>query len=266
MYNPCNFIPPKMTRTDLDFYHFVYENNLKKLIQPFRHPIFYMCLVYRGNAVLETEGRQFPLERGAVFFFFPETEYFISNDKDFSYLYITFDSSSAQELLRIHGIERSCPVIYNFEHIIQFWMTSFGRVNPRNANSLTESVFLYTLSYIDKGNENENINNSEKFESILKYVNYNFTSRDMSVKKVADIFFYSEKYLSSLFIKKTGVKFTQFVNDLRIKYAIKLIKGNNSSISGIAYKSGFNDPLYFSKVFKKGTGKTPTEFIKELNN
>ena len=88
----------------------------------------------------------------------------------------------------------------------------------------------------------------------------------MSIRKVADIFFYSEKYLSSLFKKKTEMKFSQYLNNLRVQHAINLLKKGETNISLISSKCGFTDQFYFSKVFKKNTDKTPSEYIKSIIN
>jgi len=136
------------------------------------------------------------------------------------------------------------------------------RTLPVNANALTESVLMYTLSFINPGDGSAQAVENDKFDSILNYINYNYASVDMSVKRVAEIFFYNEKYLSMLFSKKTGTKFTDYINKLRIEYAIKLMNNGVQNIAEISSKCGFSDQFYFSKVFKKIMGKAPTEYIK----
>ena len=141
-------------------------------------------------------------------------------------------------------------------------MDAIRRVDTTNANILTESVLMYTLSFIGSTEKASKDAKKDKFDSILEYVNHNYTSKDMSLKKVAEIFFYSEKYLSSLFVKKTNLKFSQYLNNLRISYAVKLFSKGEKNISEVAYKCGYTDQFYFSKVFKKYSGKTPSEHKK----
>ena len=85
---------------------------------------------------------------------------------------------------------------------------------------------------------------------------------DISLKKVADIFFYNEKYLSALFKRKTNVKFTDYLNSLRIDAALRHIRNERMTVSELAEMCGFGDAYYFSRVFKKITGKTPTDYMK----
>ena len=73
---------------------------------------------------------------------------------------------------------------------------------------------------------------------------------------------YNKKYLSALFVKNKNVKFKEYLNSLRINRALELIGDPDLSVSEISEKCGFSDPYYFSKVFKKITGLTPTEYRK----
>ena len=84
----------------------------------------------------------------------------------------------------------------------------------------------------------------------------------VSLKKLAGLFSYTEKYISHLFKKKMNVGFNYYLNNLRLQYAHELIAQNVHSVSEIAILCGFSDPLYFSKVFKKRVGYTPTEYMK----
>jgi two-component system response regulator YesN len=65
-----------------------------------------------------------------------------------------------------------------------------------------------------------------------------------------------------MFKKQMRLGFNQYVNHLRISYALRLIENGCDSVREIASESGFADPLYFSKVFKKNVGVTPTDKIK----
>lgn len=73
-------------------------------------------------------------------------------------------------------------------------------------------------------------------------------------------------YLSYLFRKEMGIGFSNYLLNLRIEYAKKLLRESNLKIVKIAEQSGFNDYHYFSKVFKKSTGKSPAKYRKEAGN
>src|SRR5690606_14369938 len=65
--------------------------------------------------------------------------------------------------------------------------------------------------------------------------------------------------LSSL----TGQSATEFINHLRMKKAMQLLRQNQLNISEVAYTVGYNDPKYFSRVFSKYYGRSPREYVAE---
>ena len=66
------------------------------------------------------------------------------------------------------------------------------------------------------------------------------------------------------FKKITGKTFVQFVNEYRLVHAAKLLHEKQSSITEICYESGFSNFSHFTKLFKKFTGRTPSEYRNEL--
>lgn len=253
----CKFIPPQSMREGIEYFHFVYEASIDRLDQPFIHPNYYAHLVFRGNGRLKTGNKNFELVPGTLFFTFPYQSFEIDCSDDFSYLYISFNGLGAEDLLKKFRIEMENCVFPSFDGLTDFWMSAIRRINPSNDATLTESVLLYTLSVIDCTQK------TDKFESILQYIQNNYTDPTLTILKISDIFFYNKKYLSALFLKRTNVKFKEYLNTLRMQRALSLINDQTLSISELAEKCGFSDPLYFSKVFKKTTGHTPTEYRKK---
>lgn len=264
----CRFVPAKNYTGNIKTVHFVYETDFPSMAQPFIRPIYYVHLVTGGQAVLKLNGTTHPLRRGCLFFFFPGVPYEIEGDGAFRYIYISFMGSCVPTLLENLHITMERPVYEALGFLIEFWQTSIARINALNANILAESVLLHTLSYIsDDGSAPPLKNDSEKlFELIVDYVDSHYRDADITLKKVADVFNYTEKYLSHLFKKNMSIGFNSYVNNLRIQHAYELIAQRETSVARIAARCGYVDPLYFSKVFKKQTGASPTEYIKNGRN
>lgn len=265
MRDICNFIPPTESGGNITYYHFVYETGLKNLRQPFLHQFYRVLLVTRGKATLRCLGKDAPIEVGTLFFIFPNTPYEILTDDPFTYLYIDFDGSRVERIFSDLGIAQSASIFRNFGHLCSFWLSAVKLVNYENANTLTESVLLYSLSFISKNGQSTELKDTERFDAALEYIGNNYADPSLSINKIAGLFFYNEKYFSALFRKKTGEKFTDYLNGLRIDHAVRLIERGEGSISLLAEASGFNDPFYFSKVFKRFIGQTPTEYKKDLS-
>ena len=262
MEDICNFIPLEKKRREIEFFHFVYETNLQRFRQPFHHSNYYANLIFKGSATLKIEGHEYALKPGTLFFTYPFQAYEITDPDAITLLYISFNGSGIEELFNKCGIAKTANVFSCPEGLTEFWMNAARRVTSRNATILTESVLLYSLSYIGN-DETETTSDADRFEEALAYINTNYTDTSITVIHIADMFFYNEKYFSSLFIKRTGVKFTEYVNRLRIQHAIKLIKSNQTVISTLAEQCGFANAAYFSKVFKRIKQLTPQEYIRQ---
>ncbi|WP_282079668.1 helix-turn-helix domain-containing protein [Aquimarina algiphila] len=80
----------------------------------------------------------------------------------------------------------------------------------------------------------------------------------------------NSKYLSLFINHYEQKKFTNYINDLRIEYAMEKIKNDKKfrkyTIKAIAYETGFSNPVSFSQAFYKKTGLKPSYFIKQLES
>ena len=85
---------------------------------------------------------------------------------------------------------------------------------------------------------------------------------DLTLQKVADEVGISSSYLSTLFTQELDCGFIDYLNKIRIEHACDYLKQHYFKAYEIAYKVGFRDEKYFSRVFKKQTGMTPSEYRK----
>ena len=87
---------------------------------------------------------------------------------------------------------------------------------------------------------------------------------DLSLNSIATKLNVSPSYLSKLFHKELGMTLTDYVNDKRIKHALKLINSTDMQIQDIASNCGISNIHYFIRLFKKHLGMTPTEYRKTV--
>ena len=262
MKDICNIIPGKPYDGAISYQHFVFEVNLHKLKQPFLHSFYCMHLVLRGTAVLKGKNLTHVLKPGTVFITSPYQAFEITDNQDFVYLYISFGGDGAPALLKSMGVSEQICVYENHNELLDFWMDSIRRVNPTNANALTESVLMYTLSVLERRSIGDAGGENDRFASILEYISGNYANPELALGTVAAIFFYNEKYLSALFKRRTGLRFSEYLNEIRIQRARELLQEGNRSLAQVAAICGFANPLYFSKVFKKLAGVSPTDYRK----
>ncbi len=95
---------------------------------------------------------------------------------------------------------------------------------------------------------------------IMEYIQANYTNPSLSVSQVAENFQLHPSYLGSVFKKVQHSSVLQYISDLRISAAQKLLKEGAMKISEVAEASGYSDVYYFSKKFKKACGCSPKEY------
>ncbi len=89
--------------------------------------------------------------------------------------------------------------------------------------------------------------------------------RNLSVKMVTDALFVSESYLMHLFKENAKKTFNECVADYRILVAQKLLIEQKYKVYEVSEMVGYPDVKYFSQIFKKKTGATPTEYAEKMN-
>lgn len=97
----------------------------------------------------------------------------------------------------------------------------------------------------------------------IEYIRFHL-EQELSLETISAAIHSSTYELSRKFKKETGQTLTDYISTLRIQEALYLMENRNLSITDIAYMTGFNDVNYFTKVFKKMKGITPSTYRKQL--
>lgn len=103
----------------------------------------------------------------------------------------------------------------------------------------------------------------ERLQGIFNFVRENF-KRQISLDEAADIASMTSPSFARYFKKVTGKTFTHFVNEYRLVHASKLLAETSLSITDVCFESGFNNFSHFNKQFKEYTGKSPSDYRKEI--
>lgn len=130
-----------------------------------------------------------------------------------------------------------------------------------------EGMYKFIMD-ITKLIANENHNSMIKRHNaivtdIIEYVRDHINDENLSLKWIANnVVYMNEVYLSKLFIEETGEKFSHYLNRIRMERAMKLLKDPKyDKVYEVAEQVGWGkNPQYFSQIFKKHTGYTPTEY------
>ncbi len=114
--------------------------------------------------------------------------------------------------------------------------------------------------------------NHVKVQSNIDYSNHivkatkeyleNHYTEDITLENVAEQVNISPQYFSKLIKKTTGFNFIDWLSMLRVKKAKELLTNSNLTVKEVCFMVGYKDPNYFSRIFKKRIGITPSEYIK----
>jgi AraC-like DNA-binding protein len=122
-----------------------------------------------------------------------------------------------------------------------------------------EYTLLASAGYVNTYQTRDN----ERVDKVFKYIFSNFSS-EITLDDVAAVANMNKQAFCRFFKARTQKTLVEFINEIRIAHAIKLMNTDDKNIGSIAYECGYNSISNFNKFFKLVTKKTPSEFKKWL--
>ena len=145
---------------------------------------------------------------------------------------------------------------YHFEDRENYLREVMNAASNRELRSWFVEKFQVCAANIStKKDEHEN----HLDRQALKYIQENF-QKDLSLDALSKELDISPYYFSKLFKEETGSNFVEYLTNLRMERAKELLKDESRSMKEICMEVGYSDPNYFSRIFKKNLGVTPTEY------
>jgi AraC-like DNA-binding protein/mannose-6-phosphate isomerase-like protein (cupin superfamily) len=166
------------------------------------------------------------------------------------------------------GIKLTGETRNNVAELMKTIDTSYGFSRIILLLKILEMIaFSYEYQYLASPIIHNIINDkdSERLNKVYKYVIDNMF-QEITLKKVASIANLSKPAFCRYFKRRTNKSFLQFLNEIRIGQACRLLVNENYSIAEICYTCGFNNNSYFIRQFKKITGFTPFAYRKKFGD
>ena len=225
---------------------------------PESYKLFY---VYSGNGQVFIDGKCFEVEKGDSFLVFPIFVFEIVHKGDMKYVWLEFMGLESAALLSRVAFTRSEPVLKNFgkEGLEQMFEM------PDNTGETyllyrTGGRIMVLLSYYIERYPSKTVETQGYVYRACKYIDSNYTTQGFGVKDVVEHIKIDRSHLYRLFKDEMGVSVIDYITRRRVSTAEALLANAKLPIKEVAYSSGFSDQMYFSRVFKKLSGRTPTEF------
>ena len=245
------------------------EDNLineKRNIIKENYTLFY---VTSGKGKIIIDGIGFCVRTGQSFLVFPLSNARLEPDEKnpWEYSWVEFRGLEAALLIKQTSLSKKLPVvdempIINFDFLFDIEDCGSEVIHSKCRAS---GKLIVLLSYYVEHFPCREAENVDYVIMARNYVERNYRNPDFNVQKVADHVKIDRTYLYRLFKAETGMSVIDYINNCRISKASVLLIDESISIKDVAYSVGFTDQMYFSKVFKRLKGKTPTEFRRENN-
>ena len=151
---------------------------------------------------------------------------------------------------------------YYDEYLEEYQNNEFGRDQYIRAG-IVQLCVLVLRSFCDAGimYNAADLGQCTPIQQAILYIRDHYRG-PISVEEVAKIVHLTPNYFSEYFRKQTGVKFSSYVQKMRLEFAASLLQQTDLSIKQVAEASGFNSAAYFSNAFKDGMGVSPELFRK----
>lgn len=117
---------------------------------------------------------------------------------------------------------------------------------------------------LDAGKLTSNPADKKFLTKAIEIIEQNISNSEFGVEVFSDHFNMSRRNLLRKIKSVTGLSVNEFIKNIRMKKSIALLHNAEMNISEVAYSVGFSDPKYFSKCFKEQFGKSPSEYVTEL--
>lgn len=136
-----------------------------------------------------------------------------------------------------------------FDSFIELQSLLYDLAISRDQKLLTNISFQRTSDF----------HNSDRIEKVYNYVKTNFHKK-IKLEEAAELLNMSVVSFTRLIKQRTGKSFIDFVNEMRLGYATRLLIETSKSVGEICFECGFNNISNFNRIFKKKQGVTPSEF------
>lgn len=217
--------------------------------------------ITEGTAILVLKGQKLILKPSHLYYIPSNSVVTAENNVDLGHYYLHFISADQNLYNMFSAINLKNEAkpepndILHFQRAIE--LINKKDQHPRDRlelNGIMQILISRFLKDADFSNYDK-----DQFELVLKYIDENFT-RKITIKDLALIVNLNEVYFSSRFKKVFGMSPSQYILNKKITHAMYLLKNSELLIKEISYKIGFDDELYFSRIFKNKTGLSPKLF------
>jgi len=246
-------------------------------VLPLEKPdVYALYYVGEGKGVYTLDGAEFHAGEKDIFAMYPDTEIKCRADKDdpWTLCAVSFDGADARLLINAARFDPKAPVRHLEdivgEQVVALMAGAYTFRGQEIYSTTQSTAILYALMSLlvktaswDQNAMPPGWTGAIHFQRALSFINENY-SQQITVEDIAAHVSLSRSRLHRIFLQQVFISPKQYLTEYRIREARTLLEKRHGSIKEIAFAVGFEDPLYFSNVFKQLTGKSPVNFMKQI--
>ena len=223
---------------------------------------YHILLIESGRCEVDFQNKKHTLLPGNLVIYYPGEYQQYCFTEATTTLWIHFSGTCVHEILSSSGIASGVYFLKPSPVIIDTFIRMIRRFNQESTNSLANASLLELILQISncihsshKAEQNADITNA------LTYINLNY-QKSINLSELASIAGYSKSRFSHLFSELTGTTPIKYQNDIRLKVAYEMLSTQKLKVAYVAEMCGFDNPLYFSRLFAKKYGIPPSSVYK----
>ena len=233
---------------------------------PHIHEAIEMVYIIKGSLELGVGQELYHMEKGDFAIVFPNLihHYQVFQSGDNKALYMLISPKLISNYM--DEIQKNCPaspVICKESLHIDIVkavkaLVDVDKNNIRLVQAYIQMIFAHVFSQVDMVSK-ETVGSDDLVYKAVEYVAKNFRNK-ISLEQMAYDLGVSKFVLSRVFSKTFHCNFTNYVNGIRLNYAISMLDGTKDAITNICYECGFESQRTFNRVFKERYRMTPREY------
>lgn len=262
-------------------FFFIHYCNGRKFGELARYPSKISRTIQHHELVFVTGGKgrivigkkSYQVKAGMLFYICPGVPHVIEKDVKepmcffsvhFSLARVNFndnqwDIKNAAEMLSLHP-GQELKNYYRVENTFENLVSSWNAKQPAYefmAKTLLQQLLIVIYQNITR--QSPNYSTTLKVEKVIQYMHQNINSK-VTLAELSELVQLSSTYLSRIFKETTGYSVIEFFNKIKIDKAKELIFDGNKRVKEVAQALGFTDEFYFSRIFKRIEGISPSEY------